>query len=112
MKIKEKYGKVTLISGFVFKSVFSGEKELCRNLVEVTTGLHVADVQDAQHEYEIDPHPEHRAGILDLLVTDERDNRYDIEVQAANQKDVIWRARHYQASWTSPNSRKVRRPRT
>lgn len=97
MKISEKYKGVSLMRGYVFKSVFSGEPELCQGLVQVITGMRINKVEFSHHEVELEPSENKRAGRIDLLVVDEEGNRYDIEVQASDKKNVIQRARHYQA---------------
>jgi len=86
-----------IIRGFVFKSVFGDDPELCRELIEVSLNMRVKSVEVVQPEREIDVHVDRRAGRLDLFVVDNDGRHYDIEVQAQRRHNEWLRARHYQA---------------
>ena len=97
MRLKDKFGKLSLMKGFVFKSVFGERPDLCKRLIEVTLGIEVEGIEVLQPEREIEVIADRAGGRLDLYVVDSRGNRYDIEVQATNRSDEVLRARRYQA---------------
>lgn len=80
----------------MFSTVFR-DQELCKGLVEITTGIRVNGVQPVTTQRRIDAGPLARAGIVDVLVMDTDGNAFDIEMQNANMADLPSRARYYGA---------------
>jgi predicted transposase/invertase (TIGR01784 family) len=85
------------VQGFVFKSVFGDDLDLCRELLELSLGTRIRSVELVQAEREVEVAADRRAGRLDLLVVDGGGRRYDVEVQSQRRRNELLRARHYQA---------------
>ena len=106
MRLQDKFGKLSLMKGFVFKRVFGERPDLCKKLVEVTLGIEVEGIEVVHPEREIEVIADRAGGRLDLYVVDAQGNRYDIEVQATNRSDEVLSARRYQALMDANQLRK------
>ncbi len=86
-----------ITSGFVFKSVFGDDPEMCRELLEVALDTSIREVSYVSSEAELELFKTTRGGRLDVKVVGADGTNYDVEIQAESRKDEWLRARHYQA---------------
>ena len=98
-----KFANLTIQSDFIFKKVMS-RKRICKHLLEELLQIEIADINYIEAEKTIDPnYPSH--GIrLDIIVADDKNTHYNLEMQVKNNKNpntnthvLPKRSRYYQA---------------
>ena len=97
MEGQEWIREIRLIKGFVFKSVFGQRPDLCKRLLEIILEIEIEEISIVQPEREMDVLDKRRGGRVDLLIVDDKGNRYDVEVQTTLRNNEWLRARYYQS---------------
>lgn len=93
MYLRRQLKELTIKDSFMFGAVMLDE-ENCRGLLEMVLGIAISRVEVSQ-EKSIVYHPEYKGIRLDVYAQDEKNTRYNIEMQVARKDDLGRRARYY-----------------
>ena len=98
-----KFANLTIQSDFIFKKVMS-RKRICKHLLEELLQIEIADINYIEAEKTIDPDYSSRGIRLDIIVADDKNTHYNLEMQVKNKKNpqtkafvLPKRSRYYQA---------------
>ena len=98
-----KFAKLTIQSDFIFKKVMS-RKRICKHLLEELLQIEIADINYIEAEKTIDPNYTSHGIRLDIIVADDKNTHYNLEMQVKNNKNpntnthvLPKRSRYYQA---------------
>ena len=98
-----KFANLTIQSDFIFKKVMS-RKRICKHLLEELLQIEIADINYIEAEKTIDPDYSSRGIRLDIIVADDKNTHYNLEMQVKNNKNpdtdtyvLPKRSRYYQA---------------
>lgn len=83
---------LTMKDNFLFTAVMS-RPENCKELLQMVLNIEIDHVE-VDYEKSINTHPEYRSIRLDVYVKDEKNTRYNIEMQVASEK-LEKRTRYY-----------------
>lgn len=93
MKRKKQLKELTLKDNFMFGAVMI-EEENCKGFLELALGFPIERV-DVSKEKSIVYHPEYKGVRLDVYAKDERNTRYNVEMQVASKPEIGKRTRYY-----------------
>ena len=93
MKRKKQLKELTLKDNFMFGAVMI-EEENCKRFLELALGFPIERV-DVSKEKSIVYHPEYKGVRLDVYAKDERNTRYNVEMQVASKPELGKRTRYY-----------------
>ena len=98
-----KFDNLTIQSDFIFKKVMS-RKHICMHLLEELLQIKIADINYFEAEKSLDPDYASRGIRLDIIVADDKNTHYNLEMQVNNIKNpdtkhyvLPKRTRYYQA---------------
>ena len=98
-----KFANLTIQSDFIFKKVMS-RKRICKHLLEELLQIEIADINYLEAEKTLDPEYTSRGIRLDIIVADDKNTHYNLEMQVKNNKNpdtdtyvLPKRSRYYQA---------------
>ena len=98
-----KFANLTIQSDFIFKKVMS-RKRICKHLLEELLQIEIADINYIEAEKTIDPNYTSHGIRLDIIVADDKNTHYNLEMQVKNKKNpqtkafvLPKRSRYYQA---------------
>ena len=98
-----KFANLTIQSDFIFKKVMS-RKRICKYLLEELLQIEIADINYIEAEKTIDPNYTSHGIRLDIIVADDKNTHYNLEMQVKNNKNpntnthvLPKRSRYYQA---------------
>ena len=98
-----KFANLTIQSDFIFKKVMS-RKRICKHLLEELLQIEIADINYIEAEKTIDPNYTSHGIRLDIIVADDKNTHYNLEMQVKNIKNsdtdtyvLPKRSRYYQA---------------
>ena len=98
-----KFANLTIQSDFIFKKVMS-RKRICKHLLEELLQIGIADIKYLEAEKTIDPNYNSHGIRLDIIVADDKNTHYNLEMQVKNNKNphtdtyvLPKRSRYYQA---------------
>ena len=100
-----KFANLTIQSDFIFKKVMS-RKRICKHLLEELLQIEIADINYIEIEAEktLDPNYTSHGIRLDIIVADDKNTHYNLEMQVKNKKNpqtkafvLPKRSRYYQA---------------
>ncbi|WP_449036783.1 Rpn family recombination-promoting nuclease/putative transposase [Phascolarctobacterium sp.] len=98
-----KFANLTIQSDFIFKKVMS-RKRICKHLLEELLQIEIADIKYLEAEKTIDPNYNSHGIRLDIIVADDKNTHYNLEMQVKNNKNphtdtyvLPKRSRYYQA---------------
>ena len=98
-----KFDNLTIQSDFIFKKVMS-RKRICMHLLEELLQIKIADINYFEAEKSLDPDYASRGIRLDIIVADDKNTHYNLEMQVNNIKNpdtkhyvLPKRTRYYQA---------------
>lgn len=98
-----KFDNLTIQSDFIFKKVMS-RKRICIHLLEELLQIKIADISYFEAEKSLDPDYASRGIRLDIIVADDKNTHYNLEMQVNNIKNpdtkhyvLPKRTRYYQA---------------
>ena len=80
-----KFANLTIQSDFIFKKVMS-RKRICKHLLEELLQIEIADINYIEAEKTIDPNYTSHGIRLDIIVADDKNTHYNLEMQAKNKK--------------------------
>lgn len=92
---KKSLQELTISSAFMFGAVMI-DPELCKDFLERALGISIARVE-VSREKSIVYNPEYKGVRLDIFAADEKNTRYNVEMQALPVEAVTKRARYYHA---------------
>ena len=97
-----KFANLTIQSDFIFKKVMS--RSICKHLLEELLQIEIADINYIEAEKTIDPNYTSHGIRLDIIVADDKNTHYNLEMQVKNKKNpqtkafvLPKRSRYYQA---------------
>ena len=93
--MKKTLQDLTIKDDFMFGAVMA-EEENCRGLLERVTGLSIGRVEISR-ERSLAYRPEYRGIRLDVYVKDEKNTRYNVEMQMVRKAALEKRARYYRS---------------
>lgn len=93
MKRKKQLKELTLKDNFMFGAVMM-EEENCRRFLEMALGFTIERVEVSK-EKSIVYHPEYKGVRLDVYARDEKNTRYNVEMQVAKKQELGKRVRYY-----------------
>ena len=93
--MKKTLQDLTIKDDFMFGAVMA-EEENCRGLLERVTGLSIGRVEISR-ERSLAYRPEYRGIRLDVYVKDEKNTRYNVEMQVVKRAGLVKRARYYRS---------------
>lgn len=93
MKRKKQLKELTLKDNFMFGAVMI-EEENCKRFLELALGFPIERV-NVSKEKSIVYHPEYKGVRLDVYAKDERNTRYNVEMQVASKPELGKRTRYY-----------------
>lgn len=98
-----KFENLTIQSDFIFKKVMS-RKRICKHLLEELLQIEIADIKYLEAEKTLEPEYTSRGIRLDIIVADDKNTYYNLEMQVKNNKNpetdtyvLPKRSRYYQA---------------
>ena len=98
-----KFANLTIQSDFIFKKVMS-RKRICKHLLEELLQIEIADINYIEAEKTINPNYTSHGIRLDIIVADDKNTHYNLEMQVKNNKNpntnthvLPKRSRYYQA---------------
>lgn len=98
-----KFENLTIQNDFIFKKVMS-RKRICIHLLEELLQIKIADINYLEAEKSLEPEYTSRGIRLDIIVADNRNTHYNLEMQVKNNKNpdtkkhvLPKRTRYYQA---------------
>ena len=98
-----KFANMTIQSDFIFKKVMS-RKRICKHLLEELLQIEIADINYIEAEKTLEPEYTSRGIRLDIIVADDKNTHYNLEMQVKNNKNpdtnthvLPKRSRYYQA---------------
>ena len=98
-----KFANLTIQSDFIFKKVMS-RKRICKHLLEELLQIEIADINYIEAEKTLEPEYTSRGIRLDIIVADDKNTHYNLEMQVKNNKNpdtdsyvLPKRSRYYQA---------------
>ena len=98
-----KFANLTIQSDFIFKKVMS-RKRICKHLLEELLQIEIADINYLEAEKTLEPEYTSRGIRLDIIVADDKNTHYNLEMQVKNKKNpdtdtyvLPKRSRYYQA---------------
>ena len=98
-----KFANLTIQSDFIFKKVMS-RKRICKHLLEELLQIEIADIKYLEAEKTLEPEYTSRGIRLDIIVADDKNTHYNLEMQVKNKKNpqtkafvLPKRSRYYQA---------------
>ena len=98
-----KFANMTIQSDFIFKKVMS-RKRICKHLLEELLQIEIADINYIEAEKTLEPEYTSRGIRLDIIVADDKNTHYNLEMQVKNKKNpqtkafvLPKRSRYYQA---------------
>ena len=101
--LAKKFENLTIQSDFIFKKVMS-RKRICIHLLEELLQIKIADINYLEAEKSLEPEYTSRGIRLDIIVADDRNTHYNLEMQVKNNKNpdtkkhvLPKRTRYYQA---------------
>ena len=97
-----KFANLTIQSDFIFKKVMS-RKRICKHLLEELLQIEIADINYLEAEKTLEPEYTSRGIRLDIIVADDKNTHYNLEMQVKNNKNpdtdtyvLPKRSRYYQ----------------
>ena len=81
-----KFANLTIQSDFIFKKVMS-RKRICKHLLEELLQIEIADINYIEAEKTIDPNHTSHGIRLDIIVADDKNTHYNLEMQVKKQKE-------------------------
>ena len=98
-----KFANLTIQSDFIFKKVMSS-KRICKHLLEELLQIEITDINYLEAEKTLEPEYTSRGIRLDIIVADDKNTHYNLEMQVKNNKNpqtkafvLPKRSRYYQA---------------
>ena len=98
-----KFENLTIQSDFIFKKVMS-RKRICIHLLEELLQIKIADINYLEAEKSLEPEFVSRGIRLDIIVADDKNTHYNLEMQVKNTKNpdtknyvLPKRTRYYQS---------------
>ena len=98
-----KFANLTIQSDFIFKKVMSS-KRICKHLLEELLQIEITDINYLEAEKTLEPEYTSRVIRLDIIVADDKNTHYNLEMQVKNNKNpdtdtyvLPKRSRYYQA---------------
>ena len=93
--MKRTLQELTIKDDFLFGAVMLEEAN-CRRLLELSAGISVRSVE-VSREKSFVYHPEYRGVRLDVYAKDEKNTRYNVEMQVVKRAGLVKRARYYRS---------------
>ena len=81
-----KFANLTIQSDFIFKKVMS-RKRICKHLLEELLQIEIADINYIEAEKTLEPEYTSRGIRLDIIVADDKNTHYNLEMQVKNNKN-------------------------
>ena len=81
-----KFANLTIQSDFIFKKVMS-RKRICKHLLEELLQIEIADINYLEAEKTLEPEYTSRGIRLDIIVADDKNTHYNLEMQVKNKKN-------------------------
>ena len=81
-----KFENLTIQSDFIFKKVMS-RKRICKHLLEELLQIEIADIKYLEAEKTLEPEYTSRGIRLDIIVADDKNTHYNLEMQVKNNKN-------------------------
>ncbi|MDO4988761.1 MAG: PD-(D/E)XK nuclease family transposase [Synergistes sp.] len=81
--VEKEWKKATITDNFMFRLVMESEA-LCKTLIERVLNIKISKLQYVEHEKSFEISLDGKGARLDLYVTDEDGNAYDVEMQTNN----------------------------
>ncbi|MGN1383424.1 MAG: Rpn family recombination-promoting nuclease/putative transposase [Eubacterium sp.] len=94
---KEHFASLRFTDDYVFCTVLSENKELCRELVERILGRKIERIVYLNDQQSIRVTPDSKGVRFDVYFEDDQNTVYDIEMQNDNQGNLLRRSRYYQS---------------
>ena len=84
--LAKKFENLTIQSDFIFKKVMS-RKRICIHLLEELLQIKIADINYLEAEKSLEPDYTSRGIRLDIIVEDDKNTHYNLEMQVKNNKN-------------------------
>lgn len=94
--LPKKYEELDFTDDFLFCKILTNNLDLCRQLLEVILDMKIQKVKLPENQKTIKITREGKGIRLDVYAEDEENTVYDIEMQAADTKNLPRRSRYYQ----------------
>lgn len=95
-QFSKKWEELNFSDNFIFCKVMKN-KNLCKQLLEILTGIKVEKISYIESEHAIDNFYDSRGIRMDVFVKDSN-KIYDIEMQTGDYENLLLRARYYQSA--------------
>lgn len=90
------YEELTFTDDYMFCKILQQDEELCKRLVEVIIGKKIGRIIKNDKQKPIDITSDGKGVRLDVILEDDLESVYNIEMQNVNTKNIAKRARYYQ----------------
>ena len=98
--IEEQWRNLTIVDDFVFSKIMLDD-DLCKDVLEAILHIPIDHIEYVGRQQPIVTTPGNKGVRLDVYVRDDAGTVFDVEMQAADTKELPKRARFYQAMLTS-----------
>lgn len=95
--MRKNFDDLTIQDDFMFCQVMKN-KNLCKTFLEMLLADKIGNITHIASQSTVAPESEAKFVRLDILVQDEKNNFYDIEMQVVNEHNVAKRMRYYQSA--------------
>lgn len=90
------YERLPFTNNFMFCKIMQSDPELCKEITEAILDVKIREIVRIGNEEGIEISEDGHGVRFDVYLEDSDDTIYDIEMQAANTRDLIKRSRYYQ----------------
>ncbi len=97
MQKRKKFEDLTIADDFMFCKVMQNE-EICKTFLELILSDEIGKIKELSTQKAIITNSESKSIRLDVLVTDDSNNIYNVEMQVVNQHNLAKRMRYYQSA--------------
>ena len=95
--IEEKWEEASLSNNFIFCRVMSENLDLCKEFLEMLLNIKIESINLAQPEATLNVEFYSKGIRLDVIIKDQKDRMFDIEMQVIGNDYLPLRARYYQS---------------
>ncbi len=97
MEERKRFEDLTIADDFMFCKVMENE-DLCKTFLEIILSEQIGEIKELSTQKAIISNLESKSVRLDILVKDEQNKIYNIEMQVVNQYNLAKRMRYYQSA--------------
>lgn len=91
------YDELTFADDFMFCKILQNNPDLCKELTELILGREIGSIANIERQHPIEITADGHGVRFDIYMKDDRNTRYDIEMQTSHLPELPKRTRYYQS---------------